>query len=75
MLTSYAVKCPRPDCQWSGNLLPEHAQDIWKGAMPTTPELAFHCPRCGVRWHVHVAHDDLEGLAEIERGSLVGAGN
>jgi hypothetical protein len=54
-------------------LLPEHGGDIWKGAMPTTPELVFCCPRCGVKWHKHVAHDDLEEGGEIERDSLAGA--
>lgn len=73
MLTSYAVKCPRAECHWSGSLLPEHAQDICKGAMLTTPEVVFRCPECGVRWHIHQAHDDLDGLAEIEAESLVGA--
>jgi hypothetical protein len=63
------------ECQWSGNLLPERAQDIWRGALPATPELVFHCPQCQVRWHVHVAHDDLDGLAEIEREPLLAAGN
>ena len=35
MLTSYLVKCPHFNCNWSGSLLPSRDTDSWRGSVPT----------------------------------------
>jgi hypothetical protein len=59
MLTDYMVTCPRPDCGWTGSLLPSRNQDAWKSAMPATQTIVFHCPRCQRDWTAHLIGDNL----------------
>lgn len=62
MKTSYHVKCPQPNCGYSGNLLPIDNMDSWCGAVPAVTVANFQCPRCRVEWKAKVKGDDVENL-------------
>jgi len=62
MLTSYLVRCPHPDCRWSGCLLPHEHLEAWRGALPDCSETMFECPRCRRSWQARIVGDDVVPL-------------
>jgi hypothetical protein len=62
MLTSYLVKCPYPDCNWSGSLLPSRDTEAWRSSVPTASTAEFECPGCMREWHAKVVGDDVVPL-------------
>jgi hypothetical protein len=62
MLTSYRVKCPHLDCNWSGSLLPQGDTRLFQGALPSTNHVVFQCPACEGQWLAKVVGDDVKPL-------------
>ena len=62
MLTSYLVKCPHFNCNWSGSLLPSRDTDSWRGPVPTISIAMFECPLCHGPWKAKVVGDDVVPL-------------
>ncbi len=63
MLTSYAVKCPHPGCNWRGNRIPRVNNELWHGQMNGKRTVVeFECPRCGGEWQAQVVGDDVRPL-------------
>ena len=63
MLTSFAVKCPHPGCDWFGSLLPERDGDAWAPGMePRRPIVGFQCPQCHRSWRARMVGDDVASL-------------
>jgi hypothetical protein len=73
MLTSYLVKCPHFNCNWSGSLLPSRDTDSWRGSVPTTPIAVFECPQCHNGWRARVVGDDVVQLPLDDLDHLVRA--
>jgi hypothetical protein len=73
MLTSYLVKCPHFNCNWSGSLLPSRDTDSWRGPVPTTSTAVFECPQCRQSWKAKVVGDDVVPLPLDELDQLVHA--
>lgn len=71
MLTSYLVRCPFPDCEWFGSLLPSRDTDSWRGSIPTTSMAVFECPQCGHEWRARILGDDIVPLPLDEQPHLV----
>jgi hypothetical protein len=72
MLTDYMVKCPHPDCRWTGSLLPSRNREAWLSAAPKTREVVFECPRCRREWHAQLVGEDVRNLP-LEEPALHGA--
>jgi hypothetical protein len=62
MLTSYLVRCPHPDCNWFGSLLPEGRPEAWRNSTPNVRVVTFLCPRCQREWQGRVVGDDVQPL-------------
>lgn len=62
MLTDYMVTCPYVGCHWSGSLLPTGDHQVWRNAIPTTPQVVFRCPRCHGEWRARLVGDDVKPL-------------
>jgi hypothetical protein len=73
MLTSYLVKCPHFDCNWSGSLLPSRDTDSWRGSVPTTSTAVFECPHCHAEWRAKIVGDDVVPLPLDEVDHIVRA--
>ena len=66
MLTSYWVRCPRPECRWSGDLLPREDRAVYATAIPSKKVVTFHCPKCRNEFQGRVRGDDVVPLAAEE---------
>lgn len=70
MLTSYLVKCPHPDCEWFGSLLPQHRSDVFRGPFAKPSEIRFQCPECLGEWRARMVGDDVETVGLVEEVPL-----
>jgi hypothetical protein len=61
MLTSFQVKCPSFECDWSGSLIPRVDREPWHGQATNDrrPLVVFRCPRCSGEWRGRIVGDDV----------------
>ncbi|HZT83419.1 MAG TPA: hypothetical protein VFA26_24525 [Gemmataceae bacterium] len=68
MLSSYSVRCPYPDCEWNGSLVPSLIRGGAGSEIASKQHAWFRCPSCERDWEVSITNDRVTVLPVGEQG-------